>query len=83
MRRRRIARAQNMVYLQQQQQPGQYPPPHPGGWGIPTPGAPSYPPKHEYPAGYSGMGGVATPQEPPKSYNPGQPAVSIIHHSSL
>lgn len=81
MRRRSITRARNLAYLQtQQQQPGQFPPPQPGLWGNPTPVGPSYPPKNEYPVGYPG--GFTTPQEPPKSYNPGQPAVSIVHHSS-
>lgn len=82
MRRRSITRVRNIAYLQNQQQPAQYPPPPPGGgWGIPAPGGPFYPPKNEYPTGYTG--GVATPQEPPKTYNPNQPAVSIVHHSSL
>lgn len=80
MRRRSVLRAQNVAYLQNQQQPGQFAPPPPGGWG-PPPGGLSYPPKNEYPVGFPG--GFTTPQEPPKTYNPGQPAVSIVHHSSL
>ena len=85
MRRRSLMRARNVVYLQKQPQAGQVPPPQqPGAWGVPPPGPtqyPSYPPKTEYgqnqpgyPGGFSG-----SPQEPPKTYNPNQPAVSIVH----
>ena len=86
MRRRSVMRERNNAYLLNQQQAVnvQYPPPPPGGWGNPAPGGPSqyppYPPKNEYEqyqAGYTG-GFSATPQEPPKTYNPGQPGVSAV-----